>query len=317
MATTEQIANEYYEKGMAQVFNNNIEPGIDNLNMALSIYDEIGYEAQYIMAMRGLAIGYGILGYDSKMLSKCLNGLQFADKHSIRGAKHFFYTTICNRYMLLGDYDGAIAYGLMAMQDIESYGPEFENPPSAYLVVYLNLCYCYINIHRYNEAELYFKRACDITKKNDMNHHDFTLKVLNARLHLASGDQQFIIDNTDDLMSCVKSLQVTIQDYLQDLYMLCDTFLLMNDYDHAIAVAQNLKMAADGALDNSLMLKLESAKLFMRIYKKENDMVKYHEACVVYAETAIELNDAQTEKKLLDMDTSIALSIADTPIDLL
>jgi len=46
-------------------------------------------------------------------------------------------------------------------------------------------------------------------------------------------------------------------------------------------------------------------------------MVKYHEACVVYAETAIELNDAQTEKKLLDMDTSIALSIADTPIDLL
>ena len=122
MASSEQIAKEYYEKGMHLIRVNSIELGIDNLNMAKSIYEELDDSTNYIMTLRGLAIAYGIMGYDSKMLYKCLNAFDYLDKNRIRGAKHFFYATICNRYMLLGDYDSAINYGKMAMQDLEEYG---------------------------------------------------------------------------------------------------------------------------------------------------------------------------------------------------
>jgi len=111
MASTEQIAKEYYEKGLDLVHANSIELGIDNLNMALSIYEELDDKTHYILTLRGLAIAYGIMGYDSKMLYKCLSALNYIDKNGIQGAKHYFYTIICNRYMLLGDYDSAINYG--------------------------------------------------------------------------------------------------------------------------------------------------------------------------------------------------------------
>ena len=41
MASSEQIALEYYKKGVELVHANSLELGIDNLNMALSIYEEI------------------------------------------------------------------------------------------------------------------------------------------------------------------------------------------------------------------------------------------------------------------------------------
>ena len=41
MASTQQIAKEYYDKGMSLVRSNNIEMGINNLNMAKSIYEEL------------------------------------------------------------------------------------------------------------------------------------------------------------------------------------------------------------------------------------------------------------------------------------
>ena len=94
MASTEQIANEYYQKGVNLVHINNLELGIDNLNMAKSIYEELGDSTNYIMALRGLAVAYGIMGYDSKMLYKCLNAFDYLDKNKIKGAKHYFYTII-------------------------------------------------------------------------------------------------------------------------------------------------------------------------------------------------------------------------------
>ena len=155
MASTQQIAKEYYDKGMSLVRSNNIEMGINNLNMAKSIYEELGDTVQYILALRGLAVAYGIMGYDTKMLYKCLDAFALLDKNGIKGAKHLFYTTICNRYMILEDYDSAINYGRMALQDLEDHGEEFDNSPRNYLTACLNLAYSYLHMNRFNDAETY------------------------------------------------------------------------------------------------------------------------------------------------------------------
>ncbi len=315
MASSEQIAKEYYEKGMHLIHVNNIELGIDNLNMAKSIYEEIDDSTNYIMTLRGLAIAYGIMGYDSKMLYKCLNAFDYLDKNRIRGAKHFFYATICNRYMLLGDYDSAINYGKMAMQDLEDYGDSFNNKPHSYLVACLNLAYCYLKTHRFSDAETYLRRASDIAAKNDMHYHDFSLTILNANLHHQMGDNQYVYDHLDDLAGLMKDPSITIHDYLEDLKLLVDTFCSMKEFERAEAVAKNLESSA--TISDNYHLKLETAKLYMDIYKKSGNTEKYHEACVKYAENDIAYQKSQAANHLVEMDTSIALSIADTPLELL
>lgn len=315
MATSEQIAHEYYQKGMHLVHSNNIELGIDNLNMAKSIYEELDDSTHYIKTLRGLAIAYGIMGYDSKMLYKCLYAFDYLDKHSIRGAKHLFYSIICNRYMILGDYDSAINYGKMAMQDLEDYGESFSNKPHSYLVACLNLTYCYLMSHRFGEAETYLRRATSIATKNDMHYHDFSLAILNANLHHQTGDDQYVYDHMEDLATLMKDPSITIHDYLEDLKLLVDTFCSMNEFDRAEAVAKNLDATA--TISSNYHMKLETSKLYMTVYKKSGDEEKYHQACVRYAEDNLAYEKAQAAEHLMEMDTSIALSIADTPIELL
>ncbi|SDB19683.1 hypothetical protein SAMN02910298_00906 [Pseudobutyrivibrio sp. YE44] len=315
MASTEQIAKEYYDKGTSLIRINSLELGIDNLNMAKSIYEELGDSTNYIMTLRGLAIAYGIMGYDSKMLYKCLNAFDYLDKNQIKGAKHYFYTVICNRYMLLGDYDSAVNYGKMAMQDLEDYGTEFENTPNGYLVVCLNLAYSYLHIHRLAEAETYIKRATEIAFKNDIHYHDLSLSVLSANLHYQQGDIEYVHQHLEEFGGFMKSPEITLQDYLEDLTLLIETFCSMKEYDRAEAVAQNLESSA--TISNNPALKLETAKLYMKVYKISGNTEKYHQACVKYAEEAIACDQAQAAEHLVEMDTSIALSIADTPTELI
>ena len=315
MASTEQIALEYYNKGMELVHTNSLELGIDNLNMARSIYEEIDDKTHYILTLRGLAIAYGIMGYDSKMLYKCLSAFDYIDKNGIKGAKHYFYTTICNRYMLLGDYDGAINYGKMALQDLEDHGTEFENSPHAYMVACLNLAYSYLHTHRYGDAENFLKRASEIAKKNDMHHHDLSLSVLYANLHHHIGDDQYVYDHIDELVTFIKSSKITIQDFIEDLKLLIETFCGMGEYKRAEAVVLSLDSTA--TISNDVHMKLEAAKLYMIVYRNSGEEEKYHDACVRFAEDTIAVADTEAAQHLLDMDTEIALSIADTPLDLI
>ena len=315
MASSEQIAKEYYEKGISLIHANNLELGIDNLNMALSIYEELEDSTHYILSLRGLAIAYGIMGYDSKMLFKCLDAFDYLDKHGIKGAKHFFYAVICNRYMLLGDYDSSLNYGKLALQDLEEHGTEFENSPHSYLVACLNLAYDYLHIDRLGEAENYLKRASEIAKKNDLGYHDLSLSILDAALHHAKGDDQYVYDHIDGLVSFIKSSKITIQDYLEDLKLLIETFCSMNEFEKAEAVATSLDSTA--TISNDVHMKLEAAKLFMLVYKKSGDIEKYHDACVRFAENSITVTTTEATRHLQEMDTAIALSIADTPAELL
>ena len=55
----------------------------------------------------------------------------------------------------------------------------------------------------------------------------------------------------------------------------------------------------------------------MNVYKKSGDTEKYYQACVRYAEDSLAQKKAMASEHLLEMDTSIALSIADTPNELL
>lgn len=315
MASSEQIAKEYYDKGISLIHNNSIELGIDNLNMAKTIYEELNDTTNYVMTLRGLAVAYGIMGYDSKMLFKCLDAFDYLDKNKIQGAKHLFYTIICNRYMTLGDYDSAVNYGRMALQDLEDYGTCFNNTPIHYLVACLNLTYSYLHTHRFSEAETFLKRAKEITTKNDMHFHDLTLSILTANLHHQTGDDKYVYDHLDEFAGFMKSPEVTIQDYLEDLYLLVETFCDMGEYDRAEAVAQNLDSIA--TISSNQHLKLETAKLYMFVFKNSDNKDKYHSACVRYAEEALAYENAKATEHLLEMDTSIALSIADTPNDLI
>lgn len=315
MASSEQIAREYYDKGMELIHANSVEPAIDNLNMALSIYEELDDNISYIWTIRGLAIAYGILGYDSKMLQKCLAALNYIDKKGVLGAKHFFYTTICDRYMILGDYDSAINYGRMALQDLEDHGTDFPNEPHSYMVACMNLAYSYLHIHRYSDAEAFLDRAREIAIKNDMHHHDLSLSVLNANLHYHMGDEDYVYEHIDELVTFIKSSRITIQDYIQDLRLLIETFCGMKEFERAEAVAISLESSA--TISNDVHMKLNAAQLYMMVYKLSGDTEKYHTACVKFAEGTIAVKEAEATQHLLEMDTAIALSIADTPSDLL
>lgn len=315
MASSEQIAMEYYNKGNSLLQANDIESAIDNYNMAKTIYEEIQDSQQYILTLRGLAIAYGIMKFDSKMLHKCLDALNYIDKNKIKGAKHYFYTIICNRYMVLGDYDSAVSYGKMALQDLEDYGTEFDNQAKPYLVACLNLAYAYLHINRYSEAEMYLKRATEIAKKNDLHNHDLSISVLNANLHHKMGDDKYVYENIDQLVATIQSYGLNINDYLADLKLLIETFCSMKEYSRAEAVAANLN--SYGTIAGNYYLNLEATKLYMMVYKASGEVEKYQKVCVDYAENSISLKTTEANKHLLEMDTAIALSIADTPIELL
>ena len=316
MASTQQIAKEYYDKGMSLVRANNIEMGINNLNMAKSIYEELGDTVQYVLALRGLAVAYGIMGYDTKMLYKCLDAFSLLDKNGIKGAKHLFYTTICNRYMLLEDYDSAINYGRMALQDLEDHGDEFEdNTPNHYLCACLNLAYSYLHINRFGDAEAFIKRAREIATKNDLHINDLSLTVLHASYHNKICDNKYVYDHIEELVSSIKGANITITDYIEDIKLIIETFCSMKEYEKAEAVAQSLD--SYGTLSGDFYLKLHATKFYMMIYNDADEKEKYHQACVQYAENSIALSSKEAAKHLQEMDTAIALSIADTPIELL
>jgi tetratricopeptide (TPR) repeat protein len=198
---------------------------------------------------------------------------------------------------------------------LEDYGNEFENGPHSYMVVCLNLAYAYLHTRRYAEAENFLKRGSEIAKKNDMHHHDLSLSVLYANLHHHMGDDQYVYDHIDELVTFIKNTKITIQDYIEDLKILIETFCDMKEYERAEAVALSLDSTA--TISNDIHMKMEAAKLFMIVYKNSGETEKYHDACVRFAEDSIAVTESEAAEHLLEMDTAIALSIADTPTELL
>lgn len=315
MASTEQIAKDYYDKGINYLLSSNLDTGIENLKMAKSFYEELNDSTMYLNTLRALCIGYSALGNDSRMLQNILTALNYCDNNGICGAKHMFYTVICDRYMKLNDYDNAINYGLLAVQDIKDHGEEFDNSPTTFMVAFLNLAISYLQTQQAGEAETAYACAKEIAMKNDIHQHDFSFAVTEARLHHAKGDLQYVLDNLDELINFVRNIDMLVQDYVQDVLYLVELFCQMDLYDKAILLVQNIDYTA--LSNEDYRLRIEAAKLFMYIYKKMGDKKKYRTACVQYAECDMAFKTKESEKHLLDMDTDIALSIAATPFDLI
>lgn len=311
MASSTEIGMDYYQKGFRSLTGDNVEDGIENLKMAEAIFAEEDDTEMYVKCLNGLCVGYSLIGHYAQMVSNVLKGIEFCDRNHLNGAKNIFYINICDRYMNLGDYDSAINYGLMAAQDVETENSSFEIKPQNSLVIYLNLSYSYMKTYRFNEAALYLQKAKTIAEKNDIKSHDLSIAIMDAYIHYQKGDSAFVEAQEDDLLNVVKNLNITIDDYIQDISLLTELFCKMGKFEDALRLAHSLDYSSGSSSNRKV--KLETAKLYMYIYKESGDVEKYRDACVSYAEDDQALHKADCEAQLIDMDTAIALSIASTP----
>lgn len=313
MASSLELANEYYKAGMDSIRGNNIEGGVENFIMSLGIYKEIKEHKQCILSHYGLGVAYSMLGLDNPLVDTIMDGISYANEFHVNGSKNLFYSIICDKYIQLNDFDNALSYGLLAVQDIEQYGTIYEYTYATLLVCYLNVAISYVETRQYKEATNYLEKAISVATEHDIHNHDFTFEVLKARVENGMGNPQYVHDNMDTLLNYVKNVNVTLEDYIQDLSMLVSLFIGMKLFDNALQIAQLFDCSSAATVNNKL--RLESAKMYMRIYKAQGDMEKYRDACVKYAEDDILIHDTDSQNHLVGLDTRIALSIVSTGID--
>lgn len=315
MASSEEIALEYFNRGVQGLSSHNVEESLDNLKMAEAIFAELDNEEYYVKTLGYLCIVYGMLNYITPMLQTLLQGVSYCDKHKLRGAKHVFYSTVCDKYMTLKDYKKGANYGLMAVHDIESNVTLVNDKPSTFVVAYLNLAICYVKIHRLKEAEIYLYKAQAISEKNQLHAHDLTMAIIKAMLYSADNDSSYILEHKEELLSFYKDFELTVVDYIQDISLLVELFCSFQLYDEAATLIDRIERAA--AIRDNPKLILEASKLEMQIQKSSGNIDAYHAACVRYAENEILYNARNMQNQLEEFDTAIALSIADTPSELL
>lgn len=315
MSSSKEMADEYYQRGMNRFYSYSLSSALDNFKMAESIYEAIEEPQMYVTTLSHIATLYSMLGYISPMLNYVMKGLLYCDSHSIKGAKSLFYTTMCDKYMSLKDYDNAINYGLLAIHDIESNIGEFPASSSSILAAYLNITLCYIKTLRKTEAKMYLFKAKTFAEKNNVKSHYLSVSVLEAYYEFSVGNDQFIEDRIDSYLNFVKDINLTVEDFIQDIRLLVELFCKMKKYNEAIEVTKILDYS--GKSNKNAKLMLETAKLEMYIYKQSGNIENYNRACVNYVETDMHLHEKEVESELLSMDTEIALTIAATPESLI
>ena len=316
MASTSELAEEYYNTAREALSINDIEEAIDNLNMAQTLYEELDDKLMNVRILNMLTIAYGLAGKNSMMAKTILDALAYCDSNNIVGAKHLFYSAICDRYIALHDYDNAINYGLMAIQDLEENSVHtFGDVPGWFLVSYLNAAYAFLEAHVFDEAAKYLGKAKRIAKENNIDNHNYTFDVMEAKLKYCIGDKEYAMSQIDNLTNIAKSDENTLMDFIQDIEIFVSLLLDLKEYDKAEDVVRSLAHHVSSETEE-LKTKLEASKLLMKIFKASGNKEKYNEACVTYAESDIEFHHTTSEKQLAEMDTTIALSIANVNFDI-
>lgn len=315
MASSLELAHNYFKTGNKCFGTREIELAIENFQMACAIFLENDDTTMYVRSMADLAIAYSMDGHTAAMIQTIMTGMDFCDSRGLKGAKHLFYTTICDKYMSHHDYDTAINYGLMAIQEIEDNPTSEMVTPEVQVLSYLNICNCYCHVLMTAEAEEYLKKGREFSAEHGLHAHDFSFDVLEAIIQAAEGHPDFIKTHKEQYESYVKSSSLTMTDYIQDVQNIVKLFCKLKMYDDALQMVKNLEYIAMS--DDTDKLKLEIAKFYMEIYTQNGDKEKYNQACVAYAESDINQHRIELEKELMHMDTTIALSIAGSAFNMI
>ena len=308
MADELQLAENYLNEGLTCLKNNQAEDGLENLRQAHNMFFTNEAYPQLIKTQHYISLAYGLLQKDSDMTSSLIKGLRYCDNFGINGARHLFFNSICDRYLSLGDYDNAINYGLLAVQDIEEYGDQFDNDTALMGVAYLNLAYAYLKAHDFNKAQTNIDKSMEIYHSADIHYHDYTCSCMTATIHHMQGDDDYVMANLDTLMNFFRNVNVTVEDYIQDIQILVELLCDMGFYDKALFVAQSLQNSSISVFDS--LAGLEIIKLLMSIYQKNGDRDSYIACCENYVHTDKKIKESERQRKLSDMDTTIALMLA-------
>lgn len=299
--TLEQLAMEYREEGLQNLYANKLEEAVELERKALDIFKEIKLHEWYATTINALGVIYGTMGNDNMAMDCYLEGLDYANRHKCIGALPLFYNNIGTRYQELCDHEKAIAYFRKSKEEIDR--PEHTDS-EAYrgrvVIVYLNLCRSYYELGEYEQARVAIEKAKEYQMKGKTLTCYPSLLVSECRVYWTLGKEEYVYERLDELLSVIIEDE-NATDYLQDIREACNLMSQMKEYENwkKVILSFEVYVKKQGTVYFQLILN----ELWMEYYRQLGDEKHYIDCCVEH--TAL----YHKQKKVTDMEHAAALDM--------
>ena len=296
----EQLAIEYMNEGREAFLNNRLNEAALSMQNAINLFTELQDYEKLVLSLNLMGVIYGSIGNETSAMDYFLDGLSYAMDYHFYHYTCLFYNNIGSRYQQLNSHEQAIEYFLRSEKALESTDIEANEHAVWFFVTFLNLANSYYELHCYELAEKYLNKASQYLNDDIFDSYQYTFLIVQCRLYWCIGKKDFVRTHLDKLMESGKNDKNTT-DYIQDMLNLCTLLKEMEEYDNWKKLIFCVKEYAKK--QNSVYLLLTVTEMWMHYCKTVNNITRYREACVSYAELC------QKQKAITDQEKASAIDI--------
>lgn len=317
MKELNEIAQKYYEIALENLTDKDPQAAVQNFSTASDLFAEANNLEMVARCISKLSIAHSDCGNTSAAISCFSQGLAFISNHQIPRMRHIFFNNIGDQFLNLGNYDIAVHYFNMSYAELSAFLDEIDDSDVKTLkeamVVFINLAICNLKLNKLDDTDFYLESAKSIAMKVQFNHFDFTIGVIKAALEFKRGNRDYLEKNIDALSSSLSHLTGSISDYIMSISELLDLLVAAQMYDYGEKILNSVIAHGKNHMNEEVLL--EAHRLSMDFYKAIGNQDKYQESAVNYALDHRTIKSKKTQILLNELDTSIALAIAENPED--
>ena len=304
-----RVALDCLAKGRKQFIESNLTDAAVNLQKAASIFEAIEDHKNYCEAMNVLGVVMGAAGNDTTALDHYLDGLEAANRYNIDVGSISILNNIGSKFLQLGANERALEYLLTGMKILESISIDSDDRlPSWKLIMELNICNAYRNLHKYETARRYMDLVDKYTDwvDGDENYilYYFSYKVSQANLNWDMGYHDEVRAALPELVQMVIK-DGTVFDYVQDVESFMELLEKVGDRSHWEMVLQSFEQFANH--QESLYFRMLSIENWLKFFKYFDMDEKYKEACVLYTEMVIEHSEYDKRDRVMALELKVTM----------
>lgn len=302
-----KVGHECLMKGRKQFIESKLPEAAVNLQKAASLFAAIDDHKNYCDAMNVLGVVMGASGNDTTALDHYLDGLEVANRYNIDVGSISILNNIGSKFLQLGANERALEYLLTAMKILESISiDEDDRLPAWKIIMELNICNAYRNLHKYETARHYMDFVENYTDwvDGDENYvlYYFSYKVSQANLNWDMGYHDEVKAVLPELVEMVMK-DGTVFDYVQDVENFLELLQKVGERSYWEMALQSFEQFANN--QDSLHFKMLSIENWLKFFRYFDMTKKYEEACVVYTKLAMERSEYDKRDRVMALDLKV------------
>ncbi len=307
--TREDIDRMFY-KSLEELESHHLDEAIKYCMEAIKGYEELGEYFKCARCQNLQGVIYGAMDNETMAVDCYLTGLEYCQKHQVKGLNHLFYSNIGTRYMELGENSKALEFFISSLKDLEENCNELSGLYERWLIVVrLNLGVAYSRLGKLEAAEENLQLAMKISEDTADNTYSFTILCGLSKIYLARGKEEYARENLQEMMEYARLKLSPLNDYMQDIINFIDILKALKEYDLWRQCIEEFDQISREVKSPTVML--QAVEFWLDYYSSRGMSEEHKRMCIRHTQLYMALKKFINQDKIMALNAKLELQQAE------